>query len=389
MGSALSTFNDFVNTTGPSYLTSAEEVVNEAVKNNYLLRRFLRGKGPSEIVQGGSTIKDTILFDESSTFQFYQPNETFTWTNPQTLTDWEINWRFSVDHMSYTDHEIELNVGGGLGRSARHHMFKRLKRTKEQRLWTSLLNGMETHLFKLPDNAEMETNTGTEPYSIPTFVNERANGLYDGFSTVQGIDPTTDTKWVPQKQTYTSASVATTSTPGEANIISAFDDMYLDVKFVPPPTHQEYFENPALNAQFIACSKKGQTIYAQLLRASQDTFVTASRQDPSYMKPQFAGIDLEYVSELDTAAIYDEDDNDTFTTEGADAGFKGPRYYWINANYMKPVFHTTRYMYMHKTMVHPNQPFTTIVPVDCWYNLVCRSRQRQGIVSPVGNIYDY
>ena len=235
----------------------------------------------------------------------------------------------------------------------------------------------------------METNTGTEPYSIPTFVNERASGLYDGFTTVQGIDPTSETKWVPQKQTYTSASVATTSTPGEANIISAFDDMYLDVKFVPPPTHQEYFENPALNAQFIACSKKGQTIYAQLLRASQDTFVTASRQDPSYMKPQFAGIDLEYVSELDTAAIYDQDDNDTFTTEGADAGFKGPRYYWINANYMKPVFHTTRYMYMHKTMVHPNQPFTTIVPVDCWYNLVCRSRQRQGIVSPIGNIYAY
>jgi hypothetical protein len=34
-------------------------------------------------------------------------------------------------------------------------------------------------------------------------------------------------------------------------------------------------------------------------------------------------------------------------------------------------------------MRHPNQPFTTIVPIDSWYNFVCRSRQRHGIVSPV------
>ena len=103
MASALSTFNDFVNVTGPAFLTSAEDVVNEAVKNNYILRRFIRGKNPSDIIQGGSTIRDTILFDEQSTFQFYEPNETFTWENPQVLTNWEINWRFAVDHMSWTD----------------------------------------------------------------------------------------------------------------------------------------------------------------------------------------------------------------------------------------------------------------------------------------------
>jgi len=50
MASALSTFADFVASTGPAYLTSAEDVVNEAVKNNYLLRRFLRGKGPLRLV---------------------------------------------------------------------------------------------------------------------------------------------------------------------------------------------------------------------------------------------------------------------------------------------------------------------------------------------------
>jgi hypothetical protein len=95
MASALSTFTDFIDTTGPSFLTSAEDVVNEACKNNYLLRRFLRGKGPSETIQGGSSIKDTILFDEESTFQYYEPNQTFTWENPQVVENWEIQWRRS------------------------------------------------------------------------------------------------------------------------------------------------------------------------------------------------------------------------------------------------------------------------------------------------------
>jgi len=44
-------------------------------------------------------------------------------------------------------------------------------------------------------------------------------------------------------------------------------------------------------------------------------------------------------------------------------------------------------MYQHPAMRHPNQPFTTIVPVDSWYNFVCRSRQRQGILSPFGVEY--
>jgi len=182
MASALSTFTDFIDTTGPSFLTSAEDVVNEACKNNYLLRRFLRGQGPSETVQGGSSIKDTIMFDEESTFQYYEPNQTFTWENPQVVENWEIQWRFCVDHMAYTDAEVELNVGTGMSRAARHTAYKRLKRIKEQRLWTSILNGMEDALFSIPSNSAMEATTGTKPYSIPAFLNEETNGLYSGFS---------------------------------------------------------------------------------------------------------------------------------------------------------------------------------------------------------------
>jgi len=377
MASALSTFTDFIDTTGPSFLTSAEDVVNEACKNNYLLRRFLRGQGPSETVQGGSSIKDTIMFDEESTFQYYEPNQTFTWENPQVVENWEIQWRFCVDHMAYTDAEVELNVGTGMSRAARHTAYKRLKRIKEQRLWTSILNGMEDALFAVPSNSAMEATTGTRPYSIPAFLNEETNGLYSGFTSVQGLAPATYSKWVPQQKTYGSTDVDNAD-----NIISKMDELFLDVQFTPPPSHQEYFDDPSLNAMFIACSKAGQRIYTQLLRSSQDTFVTASRQDPAYQSPKYAGIDLVHAPKLDEYTGYTGGDG---TELGATK--QGPRYYFINGNYMKFVFHTTRYMYQHPAMRHPNQPFTTIVPVDSWYNFVCRSRQRQGILSPFASEY--
>ena len=402
-GAALSTFNDFMTATDSAILTSADSIVNEAVKQNYLLRRFLKGRGPQEILQGGKTIKDQIMFDEDSTFEYYQPNATFTWENPQVLSEWEINWRFCVDHMSWTDHEIELNAGGGLGRGARHAVYKRLRRVKEQRLWTSLLNGIEDSLFAVPSSTEMELNTGTKPYSLPAFINERANTLFEeasgtAWTTVQGINPTSTgkSKWKNKVTLYDAGD----HTLVASGIFAAFDDMFLSVKFQAPPTRQEYFESDSLYRQFIACSKLGLTTYTQLMRDKNDRLLAPSMQDPAYLKPTYGGIELEYVAALDSAALYEGHTGDALLAESVDEGtsaptdsigdggqsgdtkYQGPRYYWINSNYLKPVFHNKRYMHRHPVMTHPNQPFTHVQPIDCWMNMVCSSRMRQGIVAP-------
>ena len=392
-GSALSVFNDFMKATDSAVLTSPDHITYEAVKNNYLLRRFMKGRGPEEVLQGGKTIKDQIMFDEDSTFEYYQPNATFTWQNPQVLEEWEIQWRFCVDHMSWTDHEIELNAGGGLSSKARHAVYKRLRKVKEQRLWTSLINGVDNSLFAVPEAAAMEAAGGTKPYSIPAFINEETNGLFNEsgtpWTTKMGIAPATQSKWAPKQAVYKATEAGGVSThDNSVGILAAFDNMYLSTKFSAPPTKQEYFENDNLYRQFIACSKKGITDYGGILRLQQDRFAV-SPQDPAFIKPTYAGIELEYVSDLDTAALYLDADGNSLHVEGSSyaaaatsAPALGPRYYWINANYLKPVFHTKRYMHRHDVMTHPNQPFTHVQPVDCWMNFVCQSMQRQGIVSP-------
>ena len=418
-GSPLSTFNDFVDVTGPAFITSARGIVNEAVKNTYLLGRFLRGRPDSQILSGGRVIRDTILFDEDTTAENYLPNQSFTWRNPQVLENWEINWRFTTDHSSWTDQEILLNINDGMTKTARHQAYKNLKWAKEQRMWTSKLNFLEDRLTSQPDTSTMESATGADQYSIFSFVNEYGadpsetatayTGLGEGlfgkaaaqdgvgaglnlssvtnWATVEGITPATvlgTGKWSPQQQAYTEETGVTDP------ISRAFDSMFQDVKFVPPPTRTEYFENENMVSQFILTSKVGITQYQSELRGSQDTFVTVGRQDPAYVNPQYAGIDLIRIANLDTAEVYPASavagTGTTVaatapTTEGQ-ASYLGPRYYWLNSRYLVPMFHTERYMTQHPTMRHPNQPYTTIKTCDTWWNLICRSRQRQGVVFP-------
>ncbi len=381
MGSALTTFNDFMTATGPTFLTSADDVVNEAVKNSYILKRFLKGADRTKVVQGGTKIKDSLMFDEKSTRRHYQPNDTFTWQNPQVLDEWETDWRFTVDHMSWTDHELELQVGDNMTTAGRHQVYKRVKRVKEQRMWTSFMNGFEEDLFAPPSEADMEASGGSQPFSLTTFINENTNsspqddGTGTAWSTLESIDQSTESKWRCQQETY--AADATFN--AASYLFAAFDKMYHKVRFDSLPTMEEYGGGSS-GAQFIACSLNGRTHYQTMLRASQDQFV--SKQDPAYMNPKYAGIDLVYASELDTAAVFvDASASDAFKTEEAHTK-KGGRYFFIDGSHINPVFHTRRYMKRHPVMRHPNQPFTWTQPVDCWHNIICRSLRKQGMVSP-------
>jgi hypothetical protein len=412
---SITQFNDFMQSTGPAYLKSADAVINEAVKNNYVLSRLLKEKASETLVQGGTSIKDVIVFDDASTYQKYQPNDTFTWSNPQVTDTLSAPWRFSMDYMSWTDQEVELNDGDA------KVMYKRLKRIKEMRMWTSMLNGMENDLWapSQGNSTNMEGSGGKEPYGLPAFITEdigavttfgERGGRPIGWTTVLGIDPDTDGRWSNQISFYDRAlpanDAATSKTFGGFNsgtrtvhaLFGAFDEMYLKVQFKAPLTQRQYFEETNFSRQMILCSRLGLNQYKRSLRATNDMLV--SPQDSAYNTPTFSGIPLEYCANLDDAAIFpignasvndDKSGRDgatlVTTSGGSETGSttidKGARYWFVNGQYLTPIFHSTRYMKKHDVMRHPNQPFTWVQPVDCWWNLFCNSRQRHGIIAPV------
>jgi len=420
---SITQFNDFMQSTGPSYLKSADAVINEAVKNNYVLSRLLKEKANETTVQGGTSIKDVIVFDDSSTYQKYEPNEVFTWRNPQVTDTLTAPWRFSMDHMSWTDQEIELNEGDA------KVMYKRVKRIKEMRMWTSMLNGMENDLWASAFNnyGNMETG-GKEPYSLPAFITETVNtdltfgerggsawlATQSSAPNILGINPATDPRWSNQISFYnksaainTGATTNVTYTGHNANpsiarsvysLFGAFDDMYLKVQFKAPLTQRQYFEETQFNRQMILCSKEGINLYKRTLRQSNDMLVSA--QDSAYNTPTFSGIPVEYCANMDTAAIYpaivaggsrtdDLSGRQAQTVVANSTEFalntidKGARFWFVNGQYITPIYHSTRYMKKHDVMRHPNQPFTWVQPVDCWWNVFCNSRQRHGIVAPI------
>ena len=138
-----------------------------------------------------------------------------------------------------------------------------------------------------------------------------------------------------------------------------------------------------MRSQIIACSRLGLNQYIDKLRLENDRLV--SPQDPAYAQPSYAGIPLRYISKLDNAAMYPTNTYNTATSSSTEssADRTGARYYFINAEYLSCVLHGRHFFKKSDVMRHPNQPYTSIVLCDTWWNLMARSRQRHGIIAPV------
>lgn len=382
-GTPYQNFSTFMASTGPAFLTSAEDVINEAVKNTYTYPRLARGHSLQDMVQGGTQIQDTIFFSEKTTYERYDPNAEFEYSNPQTGTTWTVPWRFATANVSWTKHEIGLNTGQ-LSKKARFQQYKTLKRQKHQNLWTDICNSMDDELWAAPDYSAMEATAGKAPFSIPTYVNEYTNGVPNGWTgtNVMGIDTATQSSWVPGQLTYDGTADPFGTT---AEIFGVFSKMMRSLKFDRLPKKPEYSDKTT-SPHFIACSLSGIVNYEHALRVNQDEFRGGGGgQDPDYGSPMFRGVPLDYISALDTAAVYDGAGSDgIFYNESGGGVNTGPRFYFLNGEYLRNVVHADNYCVMSDPFSPSKQPWTKVQVFDQWNNLVCRSRQRHGLVSPAG-----
>lgn len=396
MGVSLPSLLDFIEATGPTILTDPKNLVNDAARQTYTFWRFLKGKPLSEVLQGGSEIRDDLMLSDSGTFSAYQTGDVFSYPTSQILTRWKVNWRFSKDHMAWHDQEVLLNSHAGMSESAVFQQYKDFWDKLQRNMWSSVYRGLDDQLFAVPDNAGMEADDGKIPYGLFAFINDHPNTLFTlgpsgSFTTVEKIDPTAsgkqrwrnqvfgyerDNAWIPNADPGVNAVTPRT-------IIEALDDAMEDVRFIPPEgAKQQYFESGLLDAQLFITSKKGKNEIVRLGRRTSDAFLSM-RDDTHVPNPRYAGYDILRSVPMDTGAYYRNAAGTALVTEGdTNAAGRGPRVLVVNGNYIKGVFHSLRYFHMTDVLTPYDQPFSHSKVVDIWHNTVCRSRMRQAIVTP-------
>lgn len=372
-------YGDYAITTDDGYFDDKSKLINQATDRSPLLGKFLKGAGADTVMQGGERLRMQTFFDEQNTaINYGGANPELAIKNPNIIVESVDDWRFTLDHMAWTDHEIGLQVNGGMTSEARHRTIHNIYKVKEQRCATSLIKKMEDELFATATATLMEGAAGSAPNSIAKYITEESDGLAPtwGGTTVQGLNPATETGWDNQRATFSAYNSATV---GTQDLFAAFDQMQLLVRYQPLPKYEEFSER-LNNPSFIACSSLGMRRYKDSLRESNDLLVAGGRQDPAYNSPHFSGIPLVYASTLDTAQLFD-DGSSGVATEAA-ANVTGPRYWFMDTDVLFKVFHDERYFHKIKPQPSQNQPMAHVIWIDTWHNLICTERRKLGIVSP-------
>lgn len=360
-GSALSLFTDFfTHTTGPAYLTDPNSIINDAQLRNYEgLNALYRSKRE---LQGGTTVRDTILLNSSGQAKTFLPGESATVTNTQNGSTISVPWRFTRVPVTWTEAEILLNEGGSMtSATGAFHQFKKLRNLKWQQGYTDIMNLMELQFWAAASNASMEANAGKEPYSVLATVT--SDGLAPaGFTTVQNINPTNENKWRNQTANYTGAALYDI----DNGVVAGFDTVSQLVKFKKPPrAPADHFTDSNFSQLGIYTNREGRRIYMRSIRANND-ITRVGKQDPSYPDPSFNGIAVEAAEGLDELNSFA-------------AG--SPGYLFLNWMFLKCIVHQAKFMARSDVKSWADKPDTNVVWVECYHNTFNCSRQRHGFLS--------
>lgn len=352
---SLYSFADFVLATNEKKISSPTDIISDATQRTYTIADALKGRGVDEVVQSGRTIIDRAQFTAGSQFGFYDPNDEFSPMIEDNLTGLSAPWRFAKDLYAWTDHEIELN-------GQDETQWVSLKESKEQACAVSMFNGMDQAIWATPSNSLMETQAaanGGRPYSIPAFITE--DGLFpSGFTTLMGVASTV-TRFRNQVVNYLAANP-------DGTLVSAMEELWRKLKFESPETKEAYFRETKFRKFKIYSNLDGWKLSVRLLRQTNDRNYPINDLGYATDDPVFGKIPIKWAEPLDSA--------------GYASG--QPRFFFVNYEFLFPVFHSKRYMLATDPINGGHkQPYSWVVYKDCWYNWFCRSRYRQGILVPV------
>lgn len=372
---AVSAWENYWRNTREARASGPDEILNELTKRKYLIGRLSRNEG-NLAVSGGGELRDTIKLSAYSNARTYKPGETRNPTRGNTDKTILSPWRFHEADRLVTEAEMATNKGDKFA------MFKNLEKSVQVDLWTDLCNFMETQLWQRPDAANMESLVISPGlmYSIPVFITESGRRPPSWTTTIQQVDPTTETNWQNEVATYDSAALDDPTN----GLFAAFDRAFAKIDYTAPEGFEQYMENDDLNGMVIATNLDGLGIFQALCR-SANNITRAGPNDPSYHGPNWHGVPIRYISALDTALL-DETGAVVGTSEGTYSGTAypagKPRFFLINTKYAKLWYHPD-HLWNEVDKDGGMQARDVIAHfLECWANLFFRSRRRHAIITP-------
>lgn len=377
---------DFIATQGSTYIDSPTKLINEVTIQSPSLADFLRGAMGAKTIQGGKDIRFQRFAEETSLTQDYSSGlEKLPLPNPQVVSEGVEYWRFTTTPQVWPDELLDLEVSTSESMEARYRKIKDKMEVLDQVVFTDAIKKHEADLWR-PANITMMNGAGAkQSLSIPVFVSEQAwatrigaGGDWNGTNeTIHGIDPATDTTYDNYRATYASA----------AGLFGGMDDVLLSLHWKPMPFRPQVGE-PDSNYNKVYTNKFGKLLHMAQTRASNSDLLGGSnRSDAAYVSPLYAGMPVEYVSELDTSAAFPANGGG-YTTMGA-ADLAGPRFFFLNTKYISKIWHSDRFFDKKRSATSLETPYANAIHIRTYHNMICTSRKRQGILSPSADITGY
>ncbi len=410
-GVQLQNLVDLFLATSQAMVTGESFILNEAQPRKTLLRQIMKAHDMMDMIQGGDTITDQVIFDEDSTYGAYNPMEQKTPRLGNHLTEISVNWAFSDAHVTFSKHEKGLNMASQLKSGARAMVFKNIIKAKWSNVFISINRGMERELFAQPNSATMETLVGNVtrvPYSVFASLHEfgataaaPSATVPPGFTTIQTVNPTTFPKWRNPVEFYGdgSAEIFAAGVGPRWDGWTAMSSMYDRLDFESLTIRPEYGE-PSNPEGFIMTSKAGKRIVEDATRHANN-YTRQGPFDAGQIGINYNGVPIKWVEAMDFAEVWSDaagtgfagENDDTLTEAGAATAnplFEGPRFVWIVPKYFKKIVHSEHFLEEETPPANVYQPYARTVFFDCWHQNFNRSRQRAGgVITPDADIDGY
>lgn len=410
-GIQLSALVDLFLATSQAVLTGENFILNEAQPRKTLLRQIMKAHDMMDMLQGGDSITDQVIFDEDQTYAAYNPLEPKSPRLSNHLTETTVQWAFTDANVTFSKHEKGLNQASNLKRGARAMVFKKIIKAKWSNLFININRGMEREFFAQPIVGLMETVTGSTtrvPYSLFATIHEfgsttttRTATVPPGWTTIQGINPTTQARWRNPVEYYADGKTEIDAgTTGSWDGFDAFSSMSDRLCWEELAIRPEYGEEERMPDAFYFCSRNGKRLYEHATRTANDH----TRHGPSnaaYPGLNFDGAPIKWIEAMDTAVVWPGSsgtvlagENDATVDEAGAAttnpDIEGPRFVCLVPKYYKKIVHDEHFLEEETPPANPEQPYVRTVFFDCWHQNFNRSRQRAGgVIAPSADIDGY